>query len=396
MQTQLNFGATMPVQNPTESFWQSAPDPLISNYQSADLPARADVVIIGSGLTGAFIAHRLLSSASPNKPKTVVILEARRAASGATGRNGKSSHPRCPRYERRHSDREKTRTLTSTNQCPGGHIKLDCYRGFASYSLVHGQQVAKAQCAFEAANYRETVAFIHENNLGNQVDLVEYRAADVFMSEKSWQSGLASYRGFQEAGGDVSEISLLDRAEAEGQLRVRSCYGAITFPAASLWPYKLAVAVLRKSIDLGLQLQTNTPVTGISADGDSGAWKVSTGRGDVIASKAVHATNEYSPHLLPELQGRIIPLKGHVAAIVPPPAYQEQPLSTSFAFVDDEDYDYLIQRPGPQKYLIWGGGEIAHPDGLTGGFGDCDDATNVAEVQAYIKKAPAKHFKGWE
>ncbi|KAK6851478.1 oxidoreductase OrdL [Apiospora arundinis] len=366
MQNQMNFGASMPVENPTEAFWQSEPDPLISNYRSTNFPTEADVVVIGSGLTGAFIAHRLLSSDSPSKPKSVVILEARTAASGATGRNG-------------------------------GHIKPDCYRGFTSYSIVHGSEVAKAQCTFEAVNYRETVAYIKENGLAEEIDLVQYRSADVFCSEKSWQAGLAAYKGFKEAGGDVSEIVVFEKAEAEEKLRVSNCYGAITYPAASLWPWKLAIAVLKKGIDLGLQLHTNTPVTGVSAaDGSSGRCKVTTSRGDIMASKVIHATNGYSPHLLPELEGRIIPLKGHVSAIVPPPAYDEQPLSTSFAFVDDEDYDYLIQRPGPKKYLIWGGGEIAHPEGLTGGFGDCDDSTNVAEVQAYIQKAPARIFKGWE
>jgi len=45
-----------------------------------------DIVIIGSGLTGALIAYNLLSLPGP-KP-LILMLEARAAASGATGRNG--------------------------------------------------------------------------------------------------------------------------------------------------------------------------------------------------------------------------------------------------------------------------------------------------------------------
>ncbi|KAF4502179.1 Gamma-glutamylputrescine oxidoreductase [Fusarium agapanthi] len=337
---------------------------MISNYQSAEFPPSADVVIIGSGLSGAFIAHQLLSSSSANKPKSVVMLEARNAASGATGRNG-------------------------------GHIKPDCYRGFTSYSILHGTDVAKAQCEFEAVNYQETAKFIQESNLAAEVDLVQYRSADVYLTPESWKTGLASYNGFKEAGGDVSDIHVLSKAEAEESLRVKVCYGAITFPAASLWPYKLAIAVLRKGLDLGLSLHTNTPVTGVSP-GTSGPWKVSTPRGIVMANKVIHATNGYSSYLLPELDGRIIPLKGHVSAIAPPPAYMDQPLTASFAFISNDNYDYLIQRPNPEKYLIWGGGEVAHPKGLSGGFGDCDDRQVVSEVESYILNAPVEIFRDWE
>ncbi|OHE94329.1 hypothetical protein CORC01_10376 [Colletotrichum orchidophilum] len=360
------YTGTLPVSNPTASFWQSEPDPVISNHQSHDLPTSADVVIIGSGISGALIAHRLLAAQSPNRPKSVLMLEARAAVSGATGRNG-------------------------------GHIKPDCYRGFTAYSKLHGPKVAVAQCTFEATNHRETLAYIRENGLEKEINLVEYRSADVYLTENTWKAGLESYNGFKEAGGDVSEITVLSKAEAEQTLRITSCFGAITFPASSLWPYKLAMAMIRKSLGAGLRLETNTPVLEISqTDSDSGRWTVSTSRGDIIANKVVHATNGYASHLLPELDGRIIPLKGHVAAIAPPPAYVDVPLSTSFAFVSDDNYDYLIQRPGPQRFLIWGGGEGAHPSGPKGGYGDCDDSFAVPEVLDYVKDGPSRTFKGWK
>ncbi|KAL2877900.1 hypothetical protein SGCOL_006850 [Colletotrichum sp. CLE4] len=338
----------------------------MSNHQFHEIPSSADVVIIGAGISGAFIAHRLLTDQSPNRPKSVLMLEARAAVSGATGRNG-------------------------------GHIKPDCYRGFTAYSKLHGSNVAVAQCTFEAANHQETTSFIRENGLEEEIELVEYRSADVYLTENTWKAGLASYNGFKEAGGDVSEITVLSKAEAEETLRITSCFGAITFPASSLWPYKLAVAMIRKSLEVGLQLETNTPVLEVSqADGDSGSWTIITNRGNITANKVIHATNGYASHLLPELDGRIIPLKGHVAAIAPPPAYVDLPLSTSFAFVSDDNYDYLVQRPGSQKFLIWGGGEGAHPNGPEGGYGDCDDSFTVPEVLDFIKEGPSRNFKGWK
>ncbi|KAF4335256.1 gamma-glutamylputrescine oxidoreductase [Fusarium beomiforme] len=294
-------------------------------FRWTGFPTSADVVVIGSGLSGALIAHQLLCSSSPSKPKSVVILEARTAASGATGRNG-------------------------------GHIKPDCYRGFSSYSVLHGSEVAKAQCEFEAVNYRETARYIQESNLAEEVDLVQYRSADVYLTPEAWEAGMASYNGFKEFGGNVSEIKVLDKAEAEQSLRIKDCFGAITFPAASLWPYKLTIAVLRKGLDLGLNFHTNTPVTKISPD-SSGGLRTSTPRGDIMTAK---------------------------------------PLTTSFALITNDNYDYLIQRPGPQKYLIWGGGEAAHPQGLSGDLGDCNDCHIVSEVESYISNASAQVFRDWE
>lgn len=174
--------------------------------------------------------------------------------------------------------------------CLGGHIKPDCYRGFTSYSILHGTDVAKAQCEFEALNYQETAKFIQENSLAAEVDLVQYRSADVYLTPESWETGLSSYNSFKEFGGNVSDIHVLSKEEAEEALRVKCCYGAITFPAASLWPYRFAIAVLRKGLDLGLSLHTNTPVTNVSPD-TSGPWRVSTPRGVVMANKVIHATN---------------------------------------------------------------------------------------------------------
>lgn len=75
---------TLPRVNPTQSYWHSEPNE-ISDIRSTDsLPAKAEVVIIGSGITGAAMAFNLLHGGA----RDVVMLEARQACSGATGRNG--------------------------------------------------------------------------------------------------------------------------------------------------------------------------------------------------------------------------------------------------------------------------------------------------------------------
>lgn len=57
----------------------------MSTKQSSKLPENVDVLIIGSGITGASLAHHLLTS---NPDISVIVTEARTITSGATGRNG--------------------------------------------------------------------------------------------------------------------------------------------------------------------------------------------------------------------------------------------------------------------------------------------------------------------
>ena len=77
----------LPREGPTISYWQVPPDEIADLRCSEKLPEEADIVIVGSGISGATIAYNILSE---RPDKRIVLLEARQAASGASGRNGKS------------------------------------------------------------------------------------------------------------------------------------------------------------------------------------------------------------------------------------------------------------------------------------------------------------------
>lgn len=76
---------TLPCEDPTQSYWQDPPDEIADLRTTEKLPEHADIVIVGSGITGAAVAWNLLNIDSPSN---IVMLEARQACSGATGRNG--------------------------------------------------------------------------------------------------------------------------------------------------------------------------------------------------------------------------------------------------------------------------------------------------------------------
>lgn len=88
MEENASRPVTLPHDNPTQSYWQEPPADIADLRTTVSLPGSADVVIIGSGITGAAIAWNFLQDANDEKPRSTVMLEARQACSGATGRNG--------------------------------------------------------------------------------------------------------------------------------------------------------------------------------------------------------------------------------------------------------------------------------------------------------------------
>jgi FAD dependent oxidoreductase len=79
----------LPRLNPTTPYWQVPPSDIADLQSTPILPEHVDFVIIGSGVSGASIAYNILEK---RPDANVLLLEARQAASGASGRNGKSSY----------------------------------------------------------------------------------------------------------------------------------------------------------------------------------------------------------------------------------------------------------------------------------------------------------------
>lgn len=78
--------AGLPVPDSSKSFWHSEPSEFLLGHRTTeDLPGSADVVIVGTGITGTSAA-RFLTEDERAKDMKVVVLEAREACWGATGR----------------------------------------------------------------------------------------------------------------------------------------------------------------------------------------------------------------------------------------------------------------------------------------------------------------------
>lgn len=182
----------------------------------------------------------------------------------------------------------------------------------------------------------------------------------------------------------------------EQSFRFSNTYGVISYPACTLWAYKLAAGIIDKVIDAGLRVSAHTPALKISPVGDGPEWLVKTSRGSIKCRRIFHATNGYVSSLLPELAGKVVPTKGHVVVLQPSPKYAAEPLDHSAGVQWGEDFDYMIQRPSDGNLLIYGGRDLAHPHGFGAIVGDADDRSLTRPIIEALQDFPARYMNGWE
>jgi len=111
----MRFQKPFPTVTSTLPFWRTELSDIDEVRTSEELPAECDILIIGSGLSGATVAYQLLSNLGESShPLSVAMLEARQVCSGATGRNGghcKLGWQNIPEWCEKYGD-EQCETLT--------------------------------------------------------------------------------------------------------------------------------------------------------------------------------------------------------------------------------------------------------------------------------------------
>ncbi|KAF8526631.1 FAD dependent oxidoreductase [Hysterangium stoloniferum] len=353
-----------PHPNPTISFWLQGTrsSRLIGHRTTERLPATADVVLIGAGLSGVATAYFLLTG--PDPPSNVVILEAREAGEGATGRNG-------------------------------GHCRPNCYAGYTEYKAQFGKEQAFKILANEMDTLNLTQEIIEKENI--DCDFWRGYSLDVAMTQNSadtWAATLAEYiADGANVEGVVEQIS--DPTKAQEISRCPLAHAIYRFPAASLWPHKLVLGLLSICVDkYGLNLQTNTPVKSVRASGDS-QWQIETDRGVITAQKVIYTTNAFTATLLPEFEGKITPIREQCSAIVPTKAYCGRGVMShtcSFNWGAPDGYDYMVQRPKDGIFIL-GGGRCKVP--IQDTVNQTDDSVKRPEITEYLGSALRTHLEGW-
>ena len=362
----------LPRHGPTISYWQDPPSDIADHRTTSHLPATSDYIIIGSGISGACIAYNLLTK-SPNS--FVLLLEARQACSGATGRNG-------------------------------GHTKGASYRLFQDHERELGLDEAIKIARLEYDNMRDTHTLAREH--GIKCASTECETVDICYSQLQWDNGVKAIKRMREVLGEndpVAEYRMYSSEESEKKFLCPGAVGAFGYAAGSLSAYDFTIGVLKLCLKKGLKLQTNTPVQSIhqsSASGSNGktSYTVSTPRGLIKTSNLILATNGYTAHLLPQMQGVIVPLHGQVIAQRPGTNMPQRGLRTTYSFVQESGYEYMITRPPGSEGegdIVIGGGVWQLPDDGASRYGNTDDTVIDPTIRDYLRNCTVGYFgaKNW-
>lgn len=363
----------LPVPNSTTSFWRSGElHPLDNHRTTPSLPSKVDIAVIGAGYTGASVVYHVLNSSKDRSvpPPSIVILEAREACSGATGRNG-------------------------------GHLKPDPYNRPASLAVSHGVELAAECAAFEAATLAAVKRVVEDEHI--DCDFVLTRAVDALMGDAIHEQMRAGYDLLRKAGVSavVDDVFYEGRAaEAEQLSGVKGVKGLVSYSAGHLWPYKLVMALLEKAVAAGVNLQTNTPVVGVSGGVDAeGYYTLTTrDRGTVRAKQIVHATNGYTSALLPEFREKIIPVRGICSQIDVPEDRKPAPVLNNSYMIrwSASEVEYMIPRTDGS--IIIGGARASFYHDLGSWYGNVEDDKLIETGGAprYFDGYMQKNFRGWE
>lgn len=346
----------LPVPNPTTSFWQIHPTSKVP-LPSSTLPAKADIVILGSGITGAAIAKTITEECTTlGIKKQIVVLDARDVCSGATGRNG--GHIKCAPYESYAVALEQG-------------LSADDARKITAFQMKH-LDVLVEMCKAEG---------------WDDAECREVETVDVFFDEVVWEKAqrqVVVLNGWEEMR-DYVKIWTKDEAIKEFNLS-ENIYGALSYKAGALWPYRLVMACFSS---LGIAVQSNTPVTAITSNGSS--FTITTPRGDIDATHVVHATNGHAAHLLPALRGKLFPVRGTMSAQQPGSSLPDLNGTRSWSFINRQGYEYMTQRPGSSSAEI--GGEVMTGGGLFQSAGRGLDQLGVSD-DSQIEHMTASHLSG--
>ncbi|KAI9839826.1 MAG: hypothetical protein M1819_000016 [Sarea resinae] len=256
----------------------------------------------------------------------------------------------------------------------------------------------------EYNNIKAMQAFVKER--GIDCDLHPSETADIILDQQQWDAAVEAIdymRSTMDPDEGAAQYTLHTAGEARERFFTPDAIGAVSYEAGSVHPYKLVIGILKLALEKGLNLQTNTPATCLTPVSKSTdieqtkRWNVQTPRGTLTATKVVLATNGYSAHLYPRLQSIIVPLRGQVTAQRPGSSLPKPSLPTTYSFIYDTGYEYMIPRPPGSRYagdiVIGGGLTKAAEDGLFE-YGTVDDTCLNDVISAYLKGSNVNYFKG--
>ena len=285
-----------------------------SEVGRAELPSRADVVIVGAGYTGLAAARQLARAGA-----TVLVVERERIGWGASSRNG-------------------GQVLTGLRLEPA--------------TLVARFGERRARQLFEAA--AESIVRIEALIAEERIDCEYARTGHI---QAAWKPAhFEAFRTEQALLARVFDhrVHLVPRAEQRAEIGTDAYHGVLVDERSgglnpAQYVHGLAAAAARSGARI---------VTGVGVDRmrqRSGGWLVETTGGVVEARDVLVATNGYTNGAAPALRRRFVPIGSYIIATVTLDASLAAALLPRRRMAFDSKHFLYYFRVTPDGRLLFGG-----------------------------------------
>jgi glycine/D-amino acid oxidase-like deaminating enzyme len=332
----------------TRSFWLEdleprADDPPLQGVVDADL------CIVGGGFTGLWAA---LHAKADDPSRDVVLLEADRLGSGASGRNG----------------------------------------GFVVASLTHG--IANGLARFPGEI--ETLERLSlENFDGLKADIAGH-GIDAELEETGLLMGLLEPHELPEAQHEAEqlrrfghEVDVLDADAMHAEIASPTYRGGLwdRTGAGVLHPGKLVAGLREAALAQGVRIHEHTPAGDLSKS--AGGVTVTTPGGAVRAQRVLLGTSAYPP-LLARMRAFIVPVYDYVLMTEPLSPDQKAALGWNHRQgVEDTGNQFHYYRQTADDRILWGGFDAVYRrGGPVGAHLDDHDATFARLSQHFFTTFP--------
>ena len=279
-------------------------------------PAKADVVVVGSGFTGTMAALHLARAG-----RDVVVLEAETIGYGASSRNG--------------------------GQVGSGNQRCSV----AQLIAEHGEPNAKALLLEGVAALDFIKSFIAEEGIE-----CHFRAAGRFRGASRPQHYEAMAKDMEDLRAIAGvESHMVPRAEQSAEIGTELYHGGSVLPGdASVHPALYHTGLLERAEKAGARFYSHCRVTGIDDQGDSVA--VQSAKGAVTAKDVVIATNGYTTKTSADLYRRVVPVGSAIIATEElSPNLMAHLMPKARVFGDSLRVHHYYQPSPDHKRILFGG-----------------------------------------
>lgn len=300
------------------TLWHATAVPLAS-FPPLVGEAEADVLVIGGGFAGLSTALHAAEAGL-----SVILVEAHRIAWGASGRNAGFVVPNFAKVD------------------PDGVRAALGVKGISLVAMAAGS----ADLVFDLIRRHDIGCASHQSGWiqPSHCDAAFSRAKD-------------RVRQWSDLG---RPVEVLDRAAVTQLTGVKGwCGGWIDRSGGVVNPVSYARGLARAATNSGAQLYENTPVLGLTREGQD--WSATTPKGSVKVRRVVLATNAYAGSLWPGLSRNFFPLKVFQVATLPLSPAARDRLLPGGQCVSDSRRNLFTFRFDADNRLISGGMHIFAP-----------------------------------